>query len=98
MPLQASATSSSIGASWMMLPSRKTGTPNTGSKSLASFDARICRGKVIWLKMMAGIGMARSRTSRGKRNSFRNCQPPKQRINPASRITSETRERNNSAP
>jgi hypothetical protein len=34
-------------------------------------EARICSGKVIWLKMMAGSGMASSRTSRAKRNSFR---------------------------
>ena len=77
----------------MTLPSRRTGTPNKGSKALASFEARICSGKVIWLKMIAGIGIARSRTSNGKRSSFRSCHPPKLSTSPANRITSEIRDK-----
>ena len=90
MPLQASATSSFIRGSTMTFPSRRTGTPKRGSRALASLEARICSGKVIWLKTIAGMGMASKRTSRAKRNSFKNCRPPKQSTSPASKMSSET--------
>ena len=68
MPLQASATSSFMTGSWITLPSCRTGTPSIGSIMLASLEASSCRGKVIWLKMIAGKGMASRRIRMGKRS------------------------------
>src|ERR1017187_1109339 len=98
MPLQASATSNCMEGSSITLPSRRTGTPNKGSKWLASFEARIWRGMAISLKIIAGRGMARKSTSKAKRRSLRSCHPPKQSTNPASSITSETRDKKIAAP
>ena len=52
----------------MTLPSRNTGTPSSGSRLLASFDARSCSGNVIWLKIMAGNGIESSSTASRKLN------------------------------
>ena len=46
MPLHASTTSSDILGSWMIFPSRSTGTPNQVSSVLAMLEAINCSGKV----------------------------------------------------
>src|ERR1700677_3144291 len=49
------------------LPSRRTGTPNQGKVVLATFEASSCRGNVIWLKTMAGMGIINTRKGQGNR-------------------------------
>ncbi len=53
-----------------------------GKQIAGQFRGKIWSGKVIWLKMIAGNGMASSRTSSAKRSSFKSCQPPKLSANP----------------
>ena len=78
MPLQASATSSGMDGSTITFPSRKTGTPSRGSTPAATRDASNCKGKVIWLKTMAGIGIIRTRNARGNNKARRKFHPEKE--------------------
>src|SRR5450631_2682667 len=98
MPLQASATSRGMAGRLITLPSRNTGTPKNGSTEADNSDARICNGKVIWLKTMAGIGTISTRNSSGNNTARKNSHPRKNTIMPASNTSNDTRERNSSAP
>src|SRR6185437_53725 len=98
IPLHASATSSGIAGRLMTLPSRSTGTPNTGKVQAASLEARICNGNVIWLKTMEGIGTIRNRNASGNSTARNICQPQKKMTNPANRKIRDVRDRNSSAP
>src|SRR5215472_5601493 len=98
MPLQACATSSGIAGRLITLPSRKTGTPARGSAKAAAFDARICKGKVIWLKMIAGMGIISISRAQGNKIARNHPQPRKKITSPAITMRSEKRDRNSSAP
>src|SRR6266481_217065 len=98
IPLHAWATSKGIAGRLITLPSRNTGTPKTGKLQAASFEAKICNGKVIWLKTMARIGTIRIRRRSGNRIARSMSQPIKKMINPAKSTINDTRERNSSAP
>src|SRR5580700_10010120 len=98
MPLHASATSRAKAGRTMTLPSRNTGTPIQGRVVLATFEASNCNGKVIWLKMMAGIGIISSRKAQGKRRARKKFQPRNSTVSAASTINSDNRERKSSAP
>src|SRR6266852_5393345 len=98
MPLQASATSRGMAGRLITLPSRNTGTPKNGSTVADNFDARICKGKVIWLKTMAGMGTINTRKSSGNMIARKNSHPRKKRIMPVASISKVVRERNSSAP
>ena len=98
MPLHASATSSGIVGNRIMFPSRKTGTPASGNKPAAIFEARICKGKVIWLKMISGIGIMRNKNSQGNNTSLKYLHPRNRTIRPTISISKELRARNNSLP
>src|ERR1700686_4659925 len=98
MPLHAVATSNGIVGKLMTLPSRRTGTPKTGNVQAASFEAKVCKGKVIWLKTIAGIGTIRTRKDKGKRTARNMVHPRKKITIPAINRIRETRERNSSAP
>src|SRR5215831_9563755 len=65
IPLHASATCRGIAGRLMTLPSRRTGTPMSCSSVLASLDASNCRGNVIWLNTIAGMGTMRNRKAQG---------------------------------
>src|SRR5579863_64570 len=98
IPLQASATSRGMAGRLMMLPWRNTGTPSRGRTEAASLDASNWSGKVIWLKMMAGMGIIRNRKAQGKSTARKSRHPRKKTISPASSSNREIRDRNNSAP
>src|SRR5260370_36843784 len=98
MPLHAWATSKGIAGRLITFPSRNTGTPQTGRMVADSFEARICNGKVIWLKTIAGIGTIKIMKSRGKSTPRNIPHPQKKTIIPAISIISDTRERKSSAP
>src|SRR5713226_5505201 len=82
----------------MTFPSRKTGTPRRAKNELASCDAKNCNGRVIWLKMIFGMGTMRKRKAQGKSTARNHAHPTKVRIRPASNNRSDVRERNSSAP
>ena len=65
---------------------------------LATRDARSCKGKVIWLKTMAGMGIIISRNAKGKRTARRKDHPANNTIKPARTTNKEKRERKISAP
>src|SRR5215469_2734819 len=98
IPLQASATSKGIAGRLMMLPSRNTGTPRKGKNHAETLDARICKGKVIWLNTMAGMGIIKTSNAKGNSSARKNSQPRKKITRPVVSRTSEKRDRNNSAP
>src|SRR5205807_9940285 len=98
MPLQASATSRAMSGSMMIFPSRRTGTPASGNTKPASLEARICKGNVIWLKMMAGIGIIKIRNAQGKSKAANDSQPANRTTSAAITSNRESRERNSSAP
>ena len=98
MPLQASATSKGIAGRLMTFPSRRTGTPNIGRLHAASFDARICNGKVIWLKIIAGMGIIKISSKTGKRTATSTSRPAKKSTKPAISRMMEVRDRKSSAP
>src|SRR5712691_11522122 len=98
MPLQASATSRAMSGSMMMFPSRRTGTPARGNTKAASLEARICKGKVIWLKMMAGIGTIRIRNAQGNSKAANHSQPANRTTTAATTSNRERRDRKSSAP
>ena len=98
MPLQASATSKTLPGRMITLPSRNTGTPIQGRMVLAAFAANSWRGKVIWLKMMAGMGIISSRNAQGKSRARKKFHPRKRTIKPPSTINIDKRERKSSAP
>src|SRR5215469_399785 len=98
IPLQASATSNGIAGKLMMLPSLNTGTPTRGKNHAESFDAKSCKGKVIWLNKMVGMGIIKMRKARGNRSARRNSQPRKKITKPVVSRSNEKRDRNSSAP
>src|SRR5215469_5241194 len=98
IPLHASATSNGIAGKLMMLPSRNTGTPRRGRNQAESFDARICKGKVIWLNRMVGMGIIKTRKARGNSSARKNSQPRKKITKPVISSSSEKRDRNSSEP
>src|ERR1022692_624721 len=82
----------------MMLPSRNTGTPIQARTALATFDVSNCSGKVMWLKMISGMGTIRNKNAQGNRRARKKFHPKKSTIRLASTIKSDTRGRKMSAP
>ncbi len=82
----------------MTLPSRRTGTPSKGSVTAATLDASNCSGKVIWLKMMLGMGIMNRRKSQGKTAIPKWFQPYTSTTNPPMASRNEKRARKSSAP
>lgn len=82
----------------MMFPSRKTGTPKSGRTADATREASNCNGKVIWLKMMAGIGIIKIKNAHGNKMALKMFHPKKSNVIPAATKRREKRERKSSAP
>jgi hypothetical protein len=71
MPLQASATSSVVFASTIVLPSRSTGMPAVSMQNDAVCAAKSCSGNAIAFITIAGSGIMNTRNAIGKASSRR---------------------------
>jgi len=98
MPLQASATSSTMVGRRMMFPSRNTGTPSSESAALARYEASNCKGIADLSKNDRGYRDHQDQQTQGNSQARKKLGPARASPGSANKNSSDARARKSSAP